>query len=334
MRDGLIGPLPKPLLPTDASSKHDTAQGLILAEAAKHSGVKEEGGRSNGQTNGQSNDGDGGEEGEDGDDEDEYEDEEGEEEDDAGGGSAGAPPLTVGDRVVSIYSPYRGKTANPWFAGNVTAVSGETCTVKDADGQLSTGLTFDEVFFAPHAPNDVGKGKHRHNSLDATLASYFTGNSPMDMFEVTPVALQGGTLVVMTDDATASASASAGGGGGGGGGGGDSKDTAGGRGGGKGGKGGAGRGSKAKDHTKTFTPVIVKAEEGLRVWGCRAAVASVGGATSSSSSSSSSSIAPPPFIVDMRCCESEEEVVEAVTKFGWELLGTDGATVAGERVRE
>ena len=76
MRDCLIGPLPKPLLPTDGSSlvapvvSADSAQDMILAEAAKHSGVKQEGGRSNGQTNGQSNDGDGGEEGEYGDDED------------------------------------------------------------------------------------------------------------------------------------------------------------------------------------------------------------------------------------------------------------------------
>jgi len=80
-----------------------------------------------------------------------------------------APPprrlISVGDKIVAKFPPYRGKSDDAWFAGTVTSISSTTCSIAYEDGDSSSDVRVNEVLYAPSRAALWGKGALRGNNL-------------------------------------------------------------------------------------------------------------------------------------------------------------------------
>mmetsp|Transcript_108459 Transcript_108459/g.203595 ORF Transcript_108459/g.203595 Transcript_108459/m.203595 type:complete len:257 (-) Transcript_108459:64-834(-) len=73
--------------------------------------------------------------------------------------------LRKGEKVVAKLPDNRGKTSDPWFAGNVTSIDlgSKIASIKYEDGKSATGVKEDEIRFAPTRDAQWGKGDLRGN---------------------------------------------------------------------------------------------------------------------------------------------------------------------------
>ncbi len=79
--------------------------------------------------------------------------------------------LAVGDAVLCKYPGYRGQTDNPWFMGTVAAIDVNSATIRYEDGDESSGVLAEELYYCPQGPFDMTIGKSlRSNDFEVVVA--------------------------------------------------------------------------------------------------------------------------------------------------------------------
>lgn len=120
-----------------------------------------------------------------------------------------AHTLKVGDLVVAKWPDNRGKSDNPWFPGQVTAINIDsmTCSIAYADGDESDLVHEDEVLYAPGWPDSYGTVKIVGRSIFGTnviggkkiISAITSRNAAIPNFESNAmVTFEGGVKSVST----------------------------------------------------------------------------------------------------------------------------------------